>query len=158
MSFFLHLILPFLISQLILDRIYKGILDKVAAQGPWLGMLFDFGLEYKLNWMQRGWNTPICNWWVESSNAVVVEITFVVSLIVASWHGSHLWWFYCVVIIITIIIIVSNHMLSFLGLCFRNKPLTKMDKDTDCSSPWNNSELFCNSLLYFVDCLNCNAF
>lgn len=49
---------------LILDRIYKGILDKVAAQGPWLGKLFDFGLEYRLNWMQRGWNTPICNWFV----------------------------------------------------------------------------------------------
>ncbi|KAK3888793.1 hypothetical protein Pcinc_007177 [Petrolisthes cinctipes] len=47
---------------LILDRIYKGILEKVASQGPWLTKLFEFGLEYKRNWMKRGWNTPICNW------------------------------------------------------------------------------------------------
>lgn len=54
-----------LCPQLILDRIYKGILDKVAAQGPWLVKLFEFGLEYKLNWMNRGWDTPICNWYVK---------------------------------------------------------------------------------------------
>lgn len=47
---------------LILDRIYKAILDKVAAQGPFLKALFDFALEYKLNWIRRGWDTPICNW------------------------------------------------------------------------------------------------
>lgn len=47
---------------LILDRIYKGILEKVSAQGPWLTMLFEFGLEYKMAWMKRGWDTPICNW------------------------------------------------------------------------------------------------
>lgn len=47
---------------LILDRIYKGILEKVASQGPWLTQLFKFGLEYKLNWIHRGWDTPICNW------------------------------------------------------------------------------------------------
>ncbi|XP_042869237.1 long-chain-fatty-acid--CoA ligase 4-like isoform X1 [Penaeus japonicus] len=49
---------------LILDRIYKGILDKVAAQGPWLQTLFDFALQYKLNWLRRGFETPICNWFV----------------------------------------------------------------------------------------------
>nr|XP_053645469.1 long-chain-fatty-acid--CoA ligase 4-like [Cherax quadricarinatus] len=47
---------------LILDRIYKGILEKVASQGTWLTKLFNFGLEYKMNWMKRGWDTPICNW------------------------------------------------------------------------------------------------
>ncbi|KAK7067881.1 Long-chain-fatty-acid--CoA ligase 4, partial [Halocaridina rubra] len=47
---------------LILDRIYKGILEKVASQGPWLTKLFDYGLQYKLNWIHRGWDTPICNW------------------------------------------------------------------------------------------------
>lgn len=47
---------------LILDRIYKGILEKVESQGPWLTQLFSYGLEYKINWMHRGWDTPICNW------------------------------------------------------------------------------------------------
>ena len=32
---------------LILDRIYKGILEKVAAQGPFLKALFEYGLQYK---------------------------------------------------------------------------------------------------------------
>ncbi|XP_071541839.1 long-chain-fatty-acid--CoA ligase 4 isoform X1 [Panulirus ornatus] len=49
---------------LILDRIYKGILEKVESQGPWLTKLFQYGLDYKLNWMRRGWNTPFCNWFV----------------------------------------------------------------------------------------------
>nr|XP_045613680.1 long-chain-fatty-acid--CoA ligase 4-like isoform X1 [Procambarus clarkii] len=52
------------VVPLILDRIYKGILEKVASQGPWLTKLFDFGLEYKMNWMKRGWETPFCNWFV----------------------------------------------------------------------------------------------
>lgn len=47
---------------LILDRIYKGILEKVAAQGPFLKALFDYALEYKKRWYRRGWDTPICNW------------------------------------------------------------------------------------------------
>lgn len=58
--FVLHVISP--APQLILDRIYKGILEKVASQGGWLTKLFEFGLEYKQNWMRRGWDTPVCNW------------------------------------------------------------------------------------------------
>jgi len=46
---------------LILDRTYKAILEKVASRGPFLKMLFQFGLEYKMRWYKRGWGTPICN-------------------------------------------------------------------------------------------------
>ncbi|XP_018021963.1 long-chain-fatty-acid--CoA ligase 4 isoform X2 [Hyalella azteca] len=49
---------------LILDRIYKGILEKVAAQGKFIEALFQYGLEYKNKWYRRGWGTPICNWFV----------------------------------------------------------------------------------------------
>ncbi|KAF2357638.1 AMP-dependent synthetase/ligase [Trinorchestia longiramus] len=49
---------------LILDRIYKGILEKVAAQGRFIEALFYYGLEYKNKWYHRGWGTPICNWFV----------------------------------------------------------------------------------------------
>uniref|UniRef100_A0A2P2HY61 long-chain-fatty-acid--CoA ligase n=1 Tax=Hirondellea gigas TaxID=1518452 RepID=A0A2P2HY61_9CRUS len=46
---------------LILDRLYKGILEKVADQGPFLTALFNYALEYKKKWYHRGWDTPICN-------------------------------------------------------------------------------------------------
>lgn len=38
---------------LILDRIYKGILEKVAAQGPFLEALFNYALEYKKRFVHR---------------------------------------------------------------------------------------------------------
>jgi len=47
---------------LILDRTYKGILDKVAQQGSLLKSLFEYGLRYKNRWYKRTWGTPICNW------------------------------------------------------------------------------------------------
>ncbi|CAL4105089.1 unnamed protein product, partial [Meganyctiphanes norvegica] len=49
---------------LILDRIYKGILEKVANQGPWLKALFDYALDYKLSWLKSGFDSPFCNWFV----------------------------------------------------------------------------------------------
>ncbi|CAL4114695.1 unnamed protein product, partial [Meganyctiphanes norvegica] len=47
---------------LILDRIYKGALDVVARQGPWINSLVHFALEYKNNWQKRGYNTPLLDW------------------------------------------------------------------------------------------------
>lgn len=49
---------------LILDRTYKAIKEKVESRGPYLSMLFQFGLEYKMRWYNRGWGTPICNFLV----------------------------------------------------------------------------------------------
>lgn len=44
---------------LILDRISKGINEKVKKSGPFRQAIFNFAYEYKLKWARRGYDTPI---------------------------------------------------------------------------------------------------
>ncbi|KAL9914432.1 acyl-CoA synthetase long-chain isoform 3-T6 [Glossina fuscipes fuscipes] len=44
---------------LILDRISKGINDKVNAGSPFKKALFQFLYQYKIKWIQRGYHTPL---------------------------------------------------------------------------------------------------
>ncbi|CAH0393729.1 unnamed protein product [Bemisia tabaci] len=44
---------------LILDRIYKGINDKVSQGGAFKKALFNFAFEYKRKWTRRGFNTHL---------------------------------------------------------------------------------------------------
>ncbi|XP_071454206.1 long-chain-fatty-acid--CoA ligase 4 isoform X1 [Hetaerina americana] len=46
---------------LILDRIYKGVNDKVANGGALKRALFDFAYAYKHKWSKRGFDTPLLN-------------------------------------------------------------------------------------------------
>jgi len=45
--------------QLILDRISKGINEKVKKSGPFRQAIFNFAYEYKLKWTKRGYETPL---------------------------------------------------------------------------------------------------
>ena len=44
---------------LVIDRIYKGIQEKVAKKGPFFKSLLDFCYRYKSYYRKRGMNTPI---------------------------------------------------------------------------------------------------
>ncbi|XP_033209649.1 long-chain-fatty-acid--CoA ligase 3 isoform X2 [Belonocnema kinseyi] len=44
---------------LILDRISKGINEKVKKSGPFRQAIFNFAYEYKLKWSKRGYDTPL---------------------------------------------------------------------------------------------------
>ncbi|OXU20883.1 hypothetical protein TSAR_015234 [Trichomalopsis sarcophagae] len=44
---------------LILDRISKGIAEKVKKSGPFRQAIFNFAYQYKLKWTRRGYDTPI---------------------------------------------------------------------------------------------------
>ena len=44
---------------LILDRIYKNILDSVDKRGSAFGKAFERCYAYKRHWMERGWETPL---------------------------------------------------------------------------------------------------
>jgi len=58
---FIVMLKVFLCYQLILDRIFKGINEKVS-KGSWLKQaLFDFAYQYKLKWNKRGFETPLLN-------------------------------------------------------------------------------------------------
>ena len=46
---------------LILDRIYKGIQEKITEGGPVGRAVFNFFYAYKLKWFKRGYNTPLVN-------------------------------------------------------------------------------------------------
>ncbi|XP_069356137.1 long-chain-fatty-acid--CoA ligase 4 isoform X4 [Maniola hyperantus] len=46
---------------LIMDRISKGITDKVVRSGPFAGAFFKWAYAYKQGWMRRGYDTPILN-------------------------------------------------------------------------------------------------
>ncbi|OAD57993.1 Long-chain-fatty-acid--CoA ligase 3 [Eufriesea mexicana] len=46
---------------LILDRISKGINEKVKKSGPLREAIFKFAYDYKLKWYKRGYDTPIFN-------------------------------------------------------------------------------------------------
>jgi long-chain acyl-CoA synthetase len=46
---------------LIMDRIYKNIIDSVNKRGPAFKKVFEYCYEYKRYWMERGRNTPVCD-------------------------------------------------------------------------------------------------
>ena len=46
---------------LILDRIYKSIQEKVEGGSALKKSLFNLAMQYKLDWFQRGYDTPIIN-------------------------------------------------------------------------------------------------
>ncbi|XP_063838229.1 long-chain-fatty-acid--CoA ligase 4 isoform X3 [Ostrinia nubilalis] len=46
---------------LILDRVSKGITDKVSKSGEFAGAFFRWAYSYKQAWMRRGYDTPILN-------------------------------------------------------------------------------------------------
>jgi len=43
----------------ILDRMYKGIIAKIQAKGALAYKLFDFAIQYRSLWTQRGYSTPL---------------------------------------------------------------------------------------------------
>ncbi|XP_046419007.1 fatty acid CoA ligase Acsl3 isoform X1 [Neodiprion fabricii] len=49
---------------LILDRISKGINENVKRGGPFKQAIFNFAYEYKLKWLKRGYETPLCDKYV----------------------------------------------------------------------------------------------
>lgn len=46
---------------LVLDRIRKGIVQKIESKGPFLAGLFNFIVDYKKFWSRKGFTTPIIN-------------------------------------------------------------------------------------------------
>jgi len=46
---------------LVLDRIRKGIVQKIETKGPFLAGLFNFIVDYKKFWTRKGFTTPIIN-------------------------------------------------------------------------------------------------
>ncbi|XP_023945055.2 long-chain-fatty-acid--CoA ligase 4 isoform X1 [Bicyclus anynana] len=46
---------------LIMDRISKGITDKVSRSGPFASAFFKWAYAYKQGWMRRGYDTPVLN-------------------------------------------------------------------------------------------------
>jgi len=49
---------------LVLDRIFKGIQEKVNKKGDFFKALFDFSHKYKKSWVQRGYYTPLLDFLV----------------------------------------------------------------------------------------------
>lgn len=47
--------------QLILDRISKGIQEKVSKGSIIAKVLFKFAYDYKITWTKRGYETPLLN-------------------------------------------------------------------------------------------------
>jgi hypothetical protein len=50
--------------QLILDRISKGVHDKVSRGSDLTQALFNFAYKYKCIWTKRGFDTPLMNRYV----------------------------------------------------------------------------------------------
>ena len=46
---------------LIFDRIYKNVLTKINAGPPLTRAIFNMAVQYKLDWYERGYDTPIIN-------------------------------------------------------------------------------------------------
>ena len=44
---------------LIMDRIYKNIIDSVEKRGPTFKKIFEFCFNYKLYWVKHGMTTPL---------------------------------------------------------------------------------------------------
>jgi len=49
------------VVPLILDRVYKGIQEKIAAGSPLSQAAFKYFYNYKLKWYYRGFDTPLVN-------------------------------------------------------------------------------------------------
>ena len=47
--------------QVIMDRLYKAVWEKINEGGPVTKALFNFGYNYKLRALERGYDTPICD-------------------------------------------------------------------------------------------------
>lgn len=46
---------------LIMDRLRKGITEKVSSKGKFFNAIFKFALSYKNYWAEKGFNTPVIN-------------------------------------------------------------------------------------------------
>ena len=46
---------------LMMDRIYKGIQEKIENGSPIKKAIFDLAVQYKLDWFKDGYDTPILN-------------------------------------------------------------------------------------------------
>ena len=42
-----------------LDRIYKGVLAKIKAKGTFSYKLFEYAVDYRTLWLERGYDTPL---------------------------------------------------------------------------------------------------
>ena len=51
----------FVCVQVIMDRLYKGVWDKVNSGGLVGQVLFQFAYKYKLAQIEEGFNTPFLN-------------------------------------------------------------------------------------------------
>jgi len=51
----------FFLFQMIMDRMRKAVLDKVAAGSPIAQALFSFAYDYKLKFIRKGYDTPLLN-------------------------------------------------------------------------------------------------
>jgi long-chain acyl-CoA synthetase len=50
------------IVPLVLDRIRKAVIEKIDKKGKFARLMFDFAIEYKNEWVGRGFRTPIINY------------------------------------------------------------------------------------------------
>lgn len=46
---------------LMLDRVHKGIQAKIESGPSIKKAIFDFAIQYKLEWFQKGYDTPMLN-------------------------------------------------------------------------------------------------
>jgi len=49
------------LSQVIMDRLYKGVWDKVKSGSPFSRALFQFAYDYKKQSLVKGYDTPVLN-------------------------------------------------------------------------------------------------
>ena len=42
-----------------LDRIYKGVLAKIKAKGTFSYKMFEYAVDYRTLWLERGYDTPL---------------------------------------------------------------------------------------------------
>jgi hypothetical protein len=57
--------------QLILDRISKGVHDKVSRGSDLTQALFNFAYKYKCVWTKRGFDTPLMNRYIFFSSPIL---------------------------------------------------------------------------------------
>jgi len=60
------------VVPLLLDTIYKGIKNKVAAKGPFVRQLLNMCIRYRMKWVKRGQDTPIMNLLIFSKFKAIV--------------------------------------------------------------------------------------
>jgi long-subunit acyl-CoA synthetase (AMP-forming) len=67
------LTIPF---QLILDRIAKGVHDKVSKGSELTRALFNFAYKYKCAWTKKGFDTPLMNRYILLLSPVLESFFF----------------------------------------------------------------------------------